>query len=56
MAAQIVKKVLLIDGDLRKPAINKIFRIKREPDLTDVILANYTHYGVVLGISGQEFV
>lgn len=30
--AQIGKKVLLIDGDLRKPMINTIFGIEREPD------------------------
>ena len=45
--AQIGKKVLLIDGDLRKPMINTIFGIEREPGLTDVILGNYTWEEVI---------
>jgi capsular exopolysaccharide synthesis family protein len=39
--AQAGNRVLLVDGDLRKPAIARIFGINRVPGLTDVILGNY---------------
>ncbi len=61
MAAQIGKKVLLIDGDLRKPTVNKIFGIKREPGLSDIILGNYhwnevikTDTDIMMGEMGME--
>jgi tyrosine-protein kinase Etk/Wzc len=38
--AQNGKKVLLIDGDFRKPQLHKIFGIDREPGLADVLLGN----------------
>lgn len=39
--AQAGNKVLLVDGDLRKPIISNIFGLTREPGLTDAILGNY---------------
>ncbi len=39
--AQAGNKVLLVDGDLRKPAIARTFGINRIPGLTDIILGNY---------------
>jgi len=35
-------KVLLVETDLRKPFIHKIFGLPREPGLTDYILGNYS--------------
>ncbi|MCF6159563.1 MAG: polysaccharide biosynthesis tyrosine autokinase [wastewater metagenome] len=37
--AQAGKKVLLIDSDLRKPTLNKYFDTKREPGITNVLVA-----------------
>ena len=45
--AQAGNRVLLVDGDLRRPTINRIFGLEREPGLTDVILGNYTWREVV---------
>ncbi|MFQ5787718.1 MAG: polysaccharide biosynthesis tyrosine autokinase, partial [Thermodesulfobacteriota bacterium] len=60
-SAQIGKKVLLIDADLRKPMINTIFGIEREPGLSDVILGNYnwdevikTDTDIMMGKMGME--
>jgi capsular exopolysaccharide synthesis family protein len=39
--AQEHKKVLLIDGDLRKPNLFKTFRINMMPGLTDIIYGKY---------------
>ncbi len=39
--AQAGNKVLLVDGDFRRPVISKIFGIQSIPGLTDVILGNY---------------
>lgn len=39
--AQAGKKVLLIEADLRKPVIHKMFGLNRIPGLTDHILGNY---------------
>lgn len=33
-------KVLLIDADLRKPRINRVFRIKASPGLTNILVGN----------------
>ena len=49
--AQIGQKVLLIDGDLRRPVISKLFGIEQIPGLTDVILGNYTWHNVVRSIT-----
>ena len=40
--AQDHKKVLLIDGDLRKPNLFKTFKIMMMPGLTDIIYGKYT--------------
>jgi len=60
-SAQIGKKVLLIDADLRKPMISTIFGIDREPGLSDVILGNYnwdevikTDTDIIMGKMGME--
>ncbi len=47
VAAQIGKKVLLIDADLRKPKISTMFGIEKEPGLSDVILGNYNWNEVI---------
>ncbi|MDO8724385.1 MAG: GNVR domain-containing protein [Syntrophales bacterium] len=39
--AQASNKVLLVDGDFRRPVISKVFGIQNIPGLTDVILGNY---------------
>ncbi|MBC8550980.1 MAG: polysaccharide biosynthesis tyrosine autokinase [Candidatus Brocadiales bacterium] len=59
--AQIGKKILLIDGDMRKPMTNTIFGIEREPGLSDVILGNYnwdevikTDTDIMMGKMGME--
>ncbi|RMF95536.1 MAG: polysaccharide biosynthesis tyrosine autokinase [Candidatus Schekmanbacteria bacterium] len=38
--AQLGKKVLLIEGDLRKPRLHKVFGLEKEPGLTDIIIGN----------------
>lgn len=40
--AQAGKKVLLVEADLRKPVIHKMFGLNRIPGLTDHILGNYS--------------
>ena len=59
--AQIGKKVLLVDGDMRKPMINRVYGIEREPGLSDVILGNYnwdevikTDTDIMMGEMGME--
>ncbi len=49
--AQAGKKVLLVDGDFRRPVISKIFGIQSIPGLTDVILGNYEWRSVVRSIT-----
>lgn len=49
--AQVGQKVLLIDGDLRRPVISKLFGIEQIPGLTDVILGNYEWHKVVRSIT-----
>lgn len=49
--AQMGKKVLLVDGDFRRPVISKIFGIPSVPGLTDVILGNYEWRSVVRSIT-----
>ena len=45
--AQAGNRTLLVDCDLRRPTINRIFGLEREPGLTDVILGNYSWQEVV---------
>jgi len=49
--AQAGNKVLLVDGDFRRPVISKIFGIQSIPGLTDVILGNYEWRSVVRSIT-----
>ncbi|MEI8174218.1 MAG: GNVR domain-containing protein, partial [Deltaproteobacteria bacterium] len=49
--AQGGNKVLLVEGDLRRPVISKIFGIEQSPGLTDVILGNYSWRTVVRSIT-----
>lgn len=49
--AQAGLKVLLIDGDFRRPVISKIFGIPAIPGLTDVILGNYKWRDLVRSIT-----
>ena len=59
--AEIGKKILLVDGDMRKPMTNNMFGIEREPGLSDVILGNYnwdevikTDTDIMMGKMGME--
>jgi capsular exopolysaccharide synthesis family protein len=38
--AQLGKRTLLIDTDLRRPVLHHIFNVKREPGFTDLFIAN----------------
>jgi capsular exopolysaccharide synthesis family protein len=49
--AQAGNKVLLVDGDFRRPVVSKIFGIQSLPGLTDVILGNYEWRKVVRSIT-----
>lgn len=49
--AQAGNKVLLVDGDFRRPVISKIFGIQSIPGLTDVILGNYEWRNVVRSVT-----
>ncbi|MBN2686870.1 MAG: SPOR domain-containing protein [Deltaproteobacteria bacterium] len=49
--AQDGKKVLIIDGDMRKPMVAHIFGIEQAPGLADVILGNYSWREVVRTVS-----
>jgi len=49
--AQIGLNTLLIEADLRKPRISKLFGIEREPGLTDVILRREDLDGVIRTMS-----
>jgi tyrosine-protein kinase Etk/Wzc len=49
--AQAGNKVLLVDADLRKPLVNRVFGLSREPGVTDYVLGNYPWQEVVNSIS-----
>ncbi len=49
--AQSGYKVLLIDGDLRRPVVSSLFGVEQTPGLTDVIMGNYEWRNVVRNIS-----
>lgn len=44
--AQAGNRVLLVEGDLRKPMIHKMFGLSRGPGLTDYVLGNYEWEGI----------
>ena len=46
--AQAGNRVLLVDADLRKPSIHRVFGLAREPGITDCVLGNY-HWREVVG-------
>ncbi len=50
--AQSDKKVLLIDGDLRKPKVHNLFNINMTPGLTDVIYEKLSLSDVIQHIEG----
>jgi capsular exopolysaccharide synthesis family protein len=59
--AQVGKKTLLIESDLRKPFVSKLFGIKREPGLTDILIGSVewkkalrTLTDILMGSSGWE--
>lgn len=41
LAQDKTKRVLLVDADLRKPAVHNFFNIARKPGLTDMLLEDY---------------
>ncbi len=45
--AQFGQRVLLVDGDLRRPTLNRLFGLEREPGLTEVIIGNFGWRDVV---------
>ena len=49
--AQAGNRVLLVEGDFRKPVISRMFGIDQAPGLTDVILGNYKWRMVVRNIT-----
>jgi len=49
--AQAYNRVLLVDADLRKPDISRIFGINEQPGLTEVILGSYEWQDVVQNIT-----
>lgn len=49
--AQAGDKVLLVEGDLRKSVIHKMFGVSRTPGLTDYVLGNYSWSEIVLNIT-----
>jgi len=59
--AQLGKRTLLVDCDLRKPAVARLFGLDKEPGLTEVIVGNYqwseivrTVTDIVTGGMGME--
>ncbi|RJQ60343.1 MAG: hypothetical protein C4530_07950 [Desulfobacteraceae bacterium] len=49
--AQSGEKILLVETDLRKPAIYKMFGLSRSPGLTDYVLGNYQWKEIVNSIT-----
>ncbi|MCF8049998.1 MAG: AAA family ATPase [Desulfobacterales bacterium] len=45
--AQAGDKVLLVEGDLRKPLVHKMFGLDRSPGMTDYVLGNYDWQEIV---------
>jgi len=51
--AQMGKRILLIDTDLRRPVLHHIFDVKREPGFTDLFIEN-PDYESIIRQSGKE--
>lgn len=49
--AQAGDRVLLVEGDLRKPVVHKMFGLSKAPGMTDFVLGNYPWYEVVSNIT-----
>ena len=49
--AQAGNKVLLVDADLRKPMVHRVFGLSMEPGITDYVLGNYHWKEVINSIS-----
>lgn len=49
--AQAGDKVLLVEGDLRKPMVNKMFGLPKDPGLTDYVLGNYQWKEIIVSIT-----
>jgi len=47
MMAQLGKRTLLVDCDLRKPSLARLFGLEKEPGTTEVIVGNYAWRDVV---------
>lgn len=45
--AQMGKRTLLIDTDLRRPVIHRIFNVKREPGFTDLFMDNPDYNSII---------
>ncbi|HHW37910.1 MAG TPA: CpsD/CapB family tyrosine-protein kinase [Bacillales bacterium] len=56
--AQLGKKILLVDADLRKPSIHTLFQLDHSPGLADVLTGETTVEGAVLQteVQGLEIV
>ncbi len=40
--AQMGKRILILDADLRKPSVHDVFGLKKEPGLTEILLGRYS--------------
>ena len=49
--AQTGRKVLLVDGDFRRPVISRVFGLEAVPGFTDVILGNYEWHSVIRSVT-----
>lgn len=49
--AQLGKRTLLVDCDLRKPTMAKLFGLDKEPGMTEVIVGNYDWHQVILTVT-----
>lgn len=52
--AQLGKRTLLIDTDLRRPVLHNVFQIKRTPGITDYLIGNDEDYNNVIQSSGVD--